>query len=255
MKNFVGIGGGENSGWSFKTKDNNQELYQTKEIDEYIVNLSKAQNPNLLFIGLASKENEYYYEAIKNIYEKLGCIVSNLEILDFLNEVEESNINIENKHPQFETRIGEICQKILSADIIYIGGGNTKFMLNKLYEFGIDKMLLDAYEKGIVISGFSAGCYSFFDFNYELIEGMKVINAISCVHYDEKSEEKKAEFYETIKNQNLPGIALDNGTAIHYLENKFKIIKSIKEAKAYLIKFENNEFIKQELKENIEYNI
>ena len=68
MKNFVGIGGGEISGWSFKTKDNNQELYQTKEIDEYIVNLSKAQNPNLLFIGLASKENKYYYEARKYLF-------------------------------------------------------------------------------------------------------------------------------------------------------------------------------------------
>lgn len=255
MRNFVGIGGGEISGWSFKTKDNNQELYQTKEIDEYIINLSKNKNPKLLFIGTASKENLFYFEAIKNIYEKLEVRVSNLKILDFLNETEESNINIKNKYPQFEARIDEIRQKILSVDIIYIGGGNTKFMLNKWSEFGIDKMLLEAYDKGVIISGFSAGCYSFFKYNYELIKGFGIIDAIICVHYDEKSEEKINEFYENIKQEKLPGIALDNGTAIHYFENKFKIIKSIKSAKAYRIDYKDFKFIKQELEENIEYEI
>ena len=253
MGNFIGIGGGEIPGWSFKTKDDNQVLYQTKEIDEYIVNLSESKKPNLLFIGLASKENKYYFNSIKNIYEKLGCSVSNLEILDFLNETTEDGFNIKNKYYQFETRIDEICQKIFSADIIYIGGGKTKFLLEILKKMKIDKMLIDAYNRGIVIAGFSAGCYSFFKYNYELINGFEIINGISCVHYDEKSEEKKMEFYETIKNKNLPGISLDNGVAIHYFDNKFKIIKSIKTAKAYLIKFENDEFIKKELEENIEY--
>lgn len=145
MGNFVGIGGGEIPSWSFKTKDDNQILYQTKEIDEYIVNLSKKSNPKLLFIGTASKENKCYFNAIKNIYEKLGCSVSNLEVLDFWNENIEDDINISNNTIQIETKMDEICQKILLADIIYIGGGNTKFMLNKWQEFGIDKMLLEAY--------------------------------------------------------------------------------------------------------------
>ena len=254
MKNFVGIGGGEISKWSFKTKDDNQEIYETREIDEYIVNLTKKEAPKVLFIGIASKENNYYFKAIKSIYEDLGCKVENLEILSFL-ESEKEDTNIENRIAQFETRMGEICEIILSSDIVYIGGGKTKFLLDILKEIKLDKILLEAFEKEVVIAGFSAGCYSFFDFNYELLEGMKVINAISCVHYDEKSEEKKAEFYEAIKERMLPGIALDNGTAIHYFDDKFKIVKSIKDAKAYLIKFENNKFIEQELDEKVEYDI
>ncbi len=254
MKNFVGIGGGEISGWSFKTKDNNQELYETKEIDEYIVNLSKKEAPKVVFIGIASKENEYYFKAIKSIYEALGCTVENIEILSFLDSIKE-DINNESIMAQFETRIGEIREMILASDIVYIGGGKTKFLLEILKETKLDKILLEAFEKEIVIAGFSAGCYSFFKYNYELLGGFGIINGISCVHYDEKSEEKKAKFYETIKTQNLPGIALDNGTAIHYFDNKFKIIKSKKNAKAYIIKFENNEFIKHELEENVEYDI
>lgn len=254
MKNFVGIGGGEISKWSFKSKDDNQDLYETKEIDEYIVNLSKKETPKVLFIGIASKENDYYFKAIKRIYEALGCMVENLEILSFLDGIKE-DMNVENRIAQFETRMGKIREEILSSDILYIGGGKTKFLIDILKETNLDKILLEAFEKEIIIAGFSAGCYSFFDYNYELLEGLKVIKAISCVHYNEKSEEKKEEFYEAIRVKKLPGIALDNGTAIHYFDNKFKIIKSNKKAKAVVIKFENNEFVEQELKENIEYDI
>ena len=229
MKKFVGIGGGEISGWSFKTKDSNQELYQTKEIDEFIVSLCEKKKPKLLFIGTASKDNEIYFNAIKNIYENLGCKV------DFF--------NIQNN----------IREQILSSDIIYIGGGNTKLMLEKWNGIGLNDILLEAYNKGVVVSGFSAGCYSFFEYNYECLTGIGVIQGISCVHYEEKSEEKRNQFYEKIKENNLPGIALDNGTAIYYYENRFKIIKSIKDAKAYKITYKNEEFLKEELYEDVDY--
>ena len=251
--NFVGIGGGEIPGWSFKTKDANQSLYQTKEIDKYIVSLAKKEKVKLLFIGTASKENPIYYEAVKKIYSNLGCETEYLEILSYLDQ--SNSINIEKNIMLNDFKIDDIRQKILSADIIYIGGGNTKFMLNKWHELEIDKILIEAYNKGIIISGYSAGCYSFFKYNYELIKGFGIINAIICVHYDEKSEEKINQFYETIKQEKIPGIALDNGIAIHYFDNKFKIIKSIKQAKAYKIIYKDDKLIKQELEENTEYEV
>lgn len=235
---IIGIGGGEIKGWSFKTKDDNQELYQTEKIDKQIVKLSNKENPKLLFIGTASRENPFYFKAIKNIYENLNCNVDNLEILN-----KEININ-------------DIEEKILSSDIIYIGGGNTKFMFEKFKDLGIDEIIIKAYNKGILMTGFSAGCYAYFNLNYEMLEGLKIINGIVCVHYDEKSEEKKNEFFENIKKTNLPGIALDNGTAIKYNENKtFEIIKSLEKANAYMIKYINNKFEKVKLEENIKYNI
>lgn len=231
MKKFVGIGGGEIFGWNFKTKDSNQELYQTRKIDEFIVSLTDKKNPKLLFIGIASKDNEIYFNAIKNVYENLGCKAYFFDIQE------------------------NIRQQILSSDIIYIGGGNTKYMLSRWEEIDLTEILLEAYNKGIIVSGFSAGCYSFFKYNYELLRGIGAIKAISSVHYDEKSEEKRNQFYNAIKQENLPGIALDNGCAIYYFDNKFKIIKSIKDAKAYKITYKNEEFLKEELYEDIEYEL
>ena len=226
-KNLVLIGGGEIKGWNFETKDSNQELYQTENIDKNIVELSNKENPKMLFIGTASREREGYFEAIKNIYSKLGCQVDCLKMTD-------SNIK----------------EKILSSDIIYVGGGNTRFMLSEWEKVNLKEYLLEAYNKGIIISGFSAGAYCWFKYNYEMIEGFGIIDAISCVHYEDKTEEKINEFYNNIKLNNLPGIALDNGVAMKYSEDKFEIIKSIENAKAFRISFINGEFEKQELFEN-----
>jgi len=224
-------------GWNFKTKDANQNLYQTERIDEKIVKLANKINPKLLFIGTATKENKIYYHAIKNIYEKLGCRVSNLETI--------------NKDVDTET----IKKIVLSSDIIYIGGGNTKFMLDEWKRVHLDDILIDAYNQGIVMAGFSAGSYCWFKYNYELIKGLDIIQAINCVHYNEKSEEKRREFYQVIKDKNMIGIALENGTAMEYINDKYKIIKSIKNAKAYRIQFKNGAFCLEELEENIDYSL
>lgn len=229
-KKLVLIGGGEISGWNFTTKDSNQELYQTENIDKTIVNLSNKENPKLLFIGTASRENEYYFEAITNIYSKLGCKVDCLKMTD-----------------------NDIRAKILSSDIIYIGGGNTRFMLSEWEKINMKEILIEAYNKGIVIAGFSAGSYCWFKYNYEMIEGFGIIDAVICVHYEDKSEEKINEFYSNIKETNLPGLALDNGTAIKYSEDGFEIVKSINGAKAFKITYINNEYIREELFENNKY--
>lgn len=228
--NLVLIGGGEIKGWNFQTKDSNQDLYQTENIDKAIVKLSNKENPKMLFIGTASRENEYYYEAIKNIYTGLGCKVDSLKMTD-----------------------NDIKTKILSSDIIYIGGGNTRFMLSEWEKINMKETLIEAYNKEIVIAGYSAGTYCWFKYNYEMIEGFGIIGAVICVHYEDKSEEKINEFYSNIKETNLPGLALDNGTAIKYLEDGFEIVKSINGAKAFKITYINNEYIKEELFENNKY--
>lgn len=222
LKKLVTIGGGRIKGWNFDTKDSNQEIYETENIDKEIVKLSEKENPKLLFIGTASKENPIYFNAIKNIYEDLGCVAECLEIIS-------------------NNDLGKIREKVLSSDIIYIGGGNTRFMLQEWERVGLKEILLEAYNKGIVMSGFSAGTYCWFKYNYELIKGFDLINAIVCVHYDEKSEEKKKQFFEAIKNNNMIGIALDNGTALEIINNRFKVIKSIENANAYIIKYVNGD--------------
>lgn len=210
MRKLVCIGGGEIP----RYKNRKLLPYETKEIDEEIVRLSNKKNPKLLFIGIASSHPEEYFEGIKKAYTDLGCIATNFNINQTYEELE---------------------KEILATDIIYIGGGNTKYLNEKLKETGIDKLLINAYNKGIVCSGLSAGSYCWFKYNYDLLEGMGVINAINCVHYDQKDEISKNKFYNTIKDKNLIGYALDNCVAIEFLDNEIKIVKSNENRNAYKV--------------------
>lgn len=143
----------------------------------------------------------------------------------------------------------EISDKILSADIIYVGCGDTRFMLEKWKEKGIDIALEKAYQKGIVLAGMSAGSYCWFDWNYDLIRGLGFIKAVNCVHYNRKDEVTKKKFYDVIQNKNMIGLALDDCVALEVIDNKIKIIKNNENAKAYKIYFDGEKFIEEELKE------
>ena len=220
MRKLVCIGGGEIP----RYKDRIILPYETKEIDEEIVRLSNKSNPKFLFISIASSHPEEYFEGIKKVYENLGCIVSHLDI---------------SKSPK------EIENGILSTDIIYIGGGNTKHLVEVLKEKAIDKMLIKAYERGIVCSGLSAGSYCWFNCNYDLIEGMNVVNAVNCVHYDQKDKIAKEKLYSVIKEKGLVGYAIDNCVALEFINNDIKVVKSNNNMNAYKIIYNDNKIIEE----------
>ena len=138
----------------------------------------------------------------------------------------------------------KIEEQIFNTDIIYVGGGNTRFMLEKWRELGVDKLLIEAYNKGIVCSGLSAGSYCWFKCNYDLIEGLGLINAVNCVHYEQKDNEAKQKFLKVIKDYNLTGYALENCTALEIIDGKEKIIKSNPDKNAYKIYYEDGEYKK-----------
>ena len=188
---------------------------------------SNKKNPNLLFIGTASSHSEEYFSVIKKIFEDLGCTVSNLDLLG-------KDIDIET-----------VKEDIFRTDIIYVGGGNTKFMLEKWRELGVDKILQLAYEKGIVCSGLSAGSYCWFRYNYDLLEGIGVINAINCVHYEQKGKAAREKFYQVIQQKQLDGIALDNCVALEIVDGQCKIIKSNKDKNAYRITYQDGKWIEE----------
>ena len=222
MKKLVCIGGGEIP----RIKNGIKLPYQTREIDEEIVRLSGKKNPKILFIGTASSHSYDYYLVIREVFEKIGGIVTNLDLLT-------ENIDME-----------KIEEQIFNTDIIYVGGGNTRFMLEKWRELGVDKLLIEAYNKGIVCSGLSAGSYCWFKCNYDLIEGLGLINAVNCVHYEQKDNEAKQKFLKVIKDYNLTGYALENCTALEIIDGKEKIIKSNPDKNAYKIYYEDGEYKK-----------
>jgi len=169
QKVIVAIGGGE-----IGTRG-------TTAIDREIIRLSHKTNPKLLFVPTASSDSEIYW---KHIQEYFG---------DFLKCRTDVLFLIKDR-PSVE----QIRTKILAADIIYVGGGNTLRMMRLWRHLGVDRLLKTAHENGTVLAGISAGSICWFDsghsdsmsfynprkWKYINVRGLGLIKGAHCPHYD-----------------------------------------------------------------------
>lgn len=87
---------------------------------------------------------------------------------------------------------------ILTKDIIYVGGGNTKNLLALWKEWGLDIILKKAWNQGIVLAGISAGSICWFEAGVtdsygdrlEPIKCLGFLKGSNCPHYDEEMDQK-----------------------------------------------------------------
>ena len=66
------------------------------------------------------------------------------------------------KEPDME----KMKAKFEKADVIYVGGGDTVFMIEHWKKSGILSLIEDAYERGVIIAGLSAGAICWFSDMY-----------------------------------------------------------------------------------------
>ena len=198
MKVIIPIGGGEIS------------LKSTLKIDEYIVSLIKKETKKVLFIPTASGDMVSYIEKFKAHYESLGCEVDTL----LLSQTQNDNL---------------IRSKIFSSDIIYIGGGNTARMMRVFKRNKVNEYFLKAYEKGIILTGLSAGAMAYFTNGYSdsnrstnpeaslcLVKCLNIIPYCFCPHYNE--EERKS-FDEFVISKGFNGLAKDLSLYLSFLSS------------------------------------
>ena len=219
-KTIVAVGGGEigrikilPDGTAYQTE------IETTKIDKFIVEASGKKNTKMLLIGTATKYKTSNLDVITtHIKHRVGC--SSVEPLNLIG----TNISYD-----------EIKYKIFSADIIYVGGGDTTSMLKIWKELGVDKLLYEAYNKGIVLSGISAGAICWFEYydnmdDIESIEQLDIVPGLSFVkgfgvpHYNWLTPEEKKKINDKLKDKNIKGWSIDDCVAIVFQDDEIKII-------------------------------
>ena len=214
--------------------------YDMKEIDEEIVKLSNKENPNFLFIGLASSFADSYYKKLKDIYKDLGCITGKI-----------SNKTL--------THMEVVEKKIKEADIIYIGGGDTYKLMSDVKKTGMDKMLDEALKRGCVMSGVSAGgiiwCKNgLSDYKilsnesdkFHLIDGLGYLDFTFVPHFS-KNDNRKTDLKEIIKDKDVKVLGFDNCTAIVVEDKNVRYIRSQEDRNVYEVSYKNGKYIENKI--------
>ena len=230
-KKIIAIGGGE-----IRNKT-------TLAIDEYIASLAKLhageKRANALFIGTASHDSMPYFNSFRKTYTSVFDIKAEVALMVY-----------------GEMSMEKISSKIEAADCIYIGGGDTVYMLDKWKELGVDKLLLDAYEKGKIICGLSAGAICWFsdmytDYeimrgqssDYVLKKGLGVLEGAMTPHFNEREKD----FIDAMIKSEIPwAYGVENDAAIEFTDGKLtKVLSS--GGKVFKLINENGTIIKEEL--------
>jgi dipeptidase E len=190
-RHIVGLGGGGDTNG------------QTDRLYEHILGLSGKQRPRVLFIPTAAAEDAEY---VVSFYER------------FAQRGEASHLNTFPWPPE------DLREVILSQDVINVSGGNTANMLAIWKVHGIDSLLREAWENGVVLCGASAGMICWFEsgvtdsFGPQLagIDCLGFLPGSACPHYDGE-EQRRPRYRELIDGGFPEGVAADDGVGIHYV--------------------------------------
>lgn len=213
MRQVIALGGG-----GFSMEPENPLL------DRYILQQSKKENPKVCFIGTASGDAEGYIERFYNFFRLEKCEPSHLSL--------------------FKPHTRDIKNFIMNQDIIYVGGGSTKNLMALWREWELDVMLRQAYDKGTILAGLSAGSLCWFEegitdsYGSELepISCLGILRGSHCPHYD--GEENRRPAYQKFIQAGtiVSGFAADDGVALHFIDEELhRVVSSRPNAQGYRV--------------------
>jgi len=214
MQRIVAMGGG-----GFSMEPDNPRL------DRWILSLAQRRRPRVLFVPTARGDAEDYIARFYEAFAQHDCEPSHL--------------------PLFVRGTEDLRQVVLGQDVVYVGGGNTANLLAVWRVHGLDAIVREAWERGVLLCGVSAGALCWFEagltdsFGYPLrplSNGLGLLPGSFCPHYDSELGRRDA-YRRLIASGELPeGYAADDGAAILFEGTELaEVLTSRSEARAFRV--------------------
>jgi dipeptidase E len=207
---------------------------ESRAIEDWLLGLTGKERPRVLFVPTASAEDSDYVVAA---FDAFGGR-ADVSHLDF-----------------FPWPPAELRDLVLGHDLVYVGGGNTANMLAIWREHGMDEIVREAWQAGIVLCGTSAGMLCWFEagvtdsFGPQL-EGMECLGLIpgsACPHYDGEAL-RRPRYHELVAGGIPGGWAADDGVALHFEGWELsEVVTALPGKGAYRIELRDGEVVEERL--------
>jgi len=193
LRQIVAFGGG-----GFSMESGNPLL------DQYVLDLTGAARPRVCFLPSASGDADHYVVRFYRAFPADRCEASHVSLF------------------RREQGPEDLREHLLSQDLIYVGGGSVVSMLGVWRAHGIDLILREAWERGIVLCGLSAGSLCWFaeavtgfHGKPQRVEGLGLLPFSNCVHYEAGSSRRRA-YRDFLSAGMRSGYAAEDGAALHF---------------------------------------
>jgi peptidase E len=210
---IIAIGGG-----SFTVEPDNPRL------ERYVLAQTRKRKARVCFFGTASGDADPYLAKFYAAFTKLGCRPTHVPLF---------------------ARTPDLRKVLLSQDVIYVGGGNTKSMLAVWREWGIPSILREAWRRGIVLTGVSAGAICWFKSGVTdswagrlaALPGLGFLPGTGCPHYDGEAE-RRPSLHRMVASREVPAaVAIDDSAAAHFVGRRLvRVVSAKPNAQGYAVR-------------------
>jgi peptidase E len=195
-RRIVAMGGGGFSGGRHGTDP---------ALDRYVLDVAERDNPRICLLPTASGDPEEQIQRFYRAFYELPCEPTHLSLF------------------RLGTAPVELRALLLGQDVIYVGGGSLLNLLAIWRAHGLDSILREAWERGVVLAGISAGSMCWFTAGVttgfgepRAVEGLGFLPASNSVHYSSEPA-RRARFVDAVRTESVPpGYAADDGVALRF---------------------------------------
>jgi peptidase E len=209
---------------------------ERRRLEDYFLGLARADGrPRVLIVPTASAD---------------GAESTLLLLTQLSDRAEVSHL------PFFPWPPDNLRELALAQDVIYVTGGNTANALAIWRVHGFDKILREAWDAGVVLTGWSAGMICWFEacvtdsFGPQLegmADGLGFLPGSACPHYDGE-DERRPVYTRLVAEGFLPGLAADDCVALRFDGTELaEVVSARAGARAYHVRAGGEEPIEARL--------
>lgn len=227
------------SGWIVAMGDGGFSMEPDNPLlDLHVLQLAHRRSPRVCFVATASGDSEGYRLRFHRAFSALGCRTTDLTL--------------------FARELVDLRAFVLEQDVIYVGAAAPR-TCSRCGVHGLDVVLRDAWQQGIVLCSVSAGMNCWFEACLTdsfavsrldaLTEGLGMLQGSACPHYDGEPE-RRPTYHRLIAQGALPsGLAADDGAALVFAGTKLhEVVASRPDAAAYRVTAANGHVVEEQLR-------
>ncbi|MGV9230541.1 Type 1 glutamine amidotransferase-like domain-containing protein [Streptomyces nigra] len=179
-------------------------------LDDWLLGLVDAARPRICFVPTASGDAPGYIERFLAAFDDRPV---QAEVL-----------------PLFRRTLDDEALRtfLLSQDIVYVGGGNTANLLAVWRAHGVDRLLREAYDRGVLLCGISAGANCWAEGSHtdsfgpltHLADGLGLLPGSVCPHYDGEPGRRPSYRAAVAGGALPPGWAVEDGVGALFTEGR-----------------------------------
>ena len=172
-------------------------------LDDFILSLADHREPRILFLPTASGDPRAQMAAFRSTFGARACEPRQLSLF------------------RLEAEPQDLRELILSQHIVYVGGGSMRNLLAIWREHGLDAILREAWDAGVVLAGLSAGGMCWFAHGITCstgrpapAPGLGFLPGSLSVHYDGQPERRPVYLDAIARGAIGAGYGADDGVGL-----------------------------------------